>query len=273
MKDNLYLNGNLRYYGATFMDTPPESMRLHLMVGEDGNYELSGTFNVMQGDVFKISELGWENVLGYWSLEESDQGIYFSPVWDGHDGDNLYCKESGLYKISVNNRNIIHIDYLGAPKENEHSLWQIAGKLSNYENDWGTGSDAMHLYWLSDQEAYNPDYPMSLYDCYHTRKPVFLERGDELKLAIISDGTWVKMAGASLLDEHGNESQKGDDEFLGWGENAGGANIRVEKPGKYYFYLYVARKKLNPRSEDSEESRKNHDEFRIVWTYNEADRY
>ncbi len=235
---SLHVNGRFSYYGSDFADIPFK--RFSLNSG-------SITVNLKAGDIFKVSSPYWKNTLGYGNLKDSP---YFDGEWDGFYGVNICCLMDGRYLITVSGETI-EASLVG-DIEDENSLWQIVGNLSRYpDNNWGRGENKLFLRPLS-ENSFHKDYSPELYNCYYNEEPVFLEKNDEFKLGILrSADEWVKPAGASLLVYKGDCGAALEDD-LGFGDNVGGANIRVNTPGKYIFYLYV-------NKEDTSD-------YRILWS-------
>lgn len=233
MLEKFYLNGKLKVYGTTFEKEPAEAV---IIPCRDGITK--GNFNLMEGDVFKVAQADWVNTIGYENTKcDIDCFVRSS---DGFGGQNIRCIKDGRYTVTVNTTEEISIEYIGEPDENELSAWEVAGDMVNHPDKWGIGPDKIYLKNISKEKL---PLECSYYDfnCYCNPEPLALEPGDQLKLAALNDTLWVKVAGKSLLRDHGQNTTFGDDSFIGDGDEAYGPNILIKHSGKYVFYLCISK--------------------------------
>ena len=247
MTNNFYINGNLKYYGIGFTDKAVEALALN-QVEKD---VFCGEFNLCEGDVFKLTRPDWKDTMGFECLRGNR--IDFVPTDDRYLGKNICCQKDGRYKIKVFAVDAITIEYLGEHDESQPSLWQVAGSLANYDNNWGKGYQKIYLKKLP-ASLYDTKYSEDDYNCYYTEKPIFLEKGDELKLAIISYENWLKDAGATLIKSCPYGSPRRETCCVDYGEDVNGHNILIKESGKYRFFIFIKKDDF--------------DDFRIEWSWN-----
>ena len=193
---------------------------------KSGYYEAYADFR--KGDSFKISQMGWKNVLEFRHLEYREGMI---PENDNVGGCNIRIGEDGCYLVQTDKK-IIRCRRTG---NITRVPWRIAGKLTHYpDNDWARGT--AEQYMKIARSPLQKEYPAELYDCYAT-DTLTLEKGDELKLCIIgTDGKWTLSACARHLKAPSPQQT----DFTG-GDDICGANIKVTNSGKYTLLLHIAK--------------------------------